>query len=59
MAEVFKRNADFLKICGSFLKSKHTLTTEFQQALDENRELAYATKKFEQVNHIKMKEKKA
>uniref|UniRef100_A0A914GU37 Uncharacterized protein n=1 Tax=Globodera rostochiensis TaxID=31243 RepID=A0A914GU37_GLORO len=48
MAEVFQKNADFLKICKLFLAEKQKLVTELQQALNENQELADATIKFEQ-----------
>lgn len=47
LADVFKRKGDFLKICSSFLKQKRTLAASFQQVIDENRELAHATRKFE------------
>jgi 23S rRNA U2552 (ribose-2'-O)-methylase RlmE/FtsJ len=49
MAEIFQRKADFLKICNTFLKDKRTLAAEFQQALEENKDLAYVTRKFEEV----------
>ncbi|KAI1714205.1 FYVE zinc finger domain-containing protein [Ditylenchus destructor] len=47
LAQILQKNAEFLKICSSFLKEKRTLCAELQQALDENKELAYSTRRFE------------
>ncbi|KAH7726319.1 Protein TAG-77 [Aphelenchoides avenae] len=47
LAEVLQLKADFLKCCNAFLKEKRTLCAELQACLDENKELAYATKQFE------------
>ncbi|KAI1711295.1 FYVE zinc finger domain-containing protein [Ditylenchus destructor] len=47
LAQILQKNAEFLKICSSFLKEKRTLCAELQQALDESKELAYSTRRFE------------
>ncbi|KAL3118951.1 hypothetical protein niasHT_003734 [Heterodera trifolii] len=49
LAEVFQKNADFLKICRLFLTEKQKLVAELQQTLNENHELAEATLTFEQA----------
>jgi hypothetical protein len=52
MAEMFQRKAEFLKICSNFLKVKRALAAELQQALQEDRQLAEATRAFEQASQI-------
>uniref|UniRef100_A0A915CTY1 Uncharacterized protein n=1 Tax=Ditylenchus dipsaci TaxID=166011 RepID=A0A915CTY1_9BILA len=47
LAKILQQKAEFLKICNSFLKEKRSLCAELQQVLDDNKELALATKRFE------------
>jgi len=49
LASVLRDKADYLKICNSFLKEKAVLCSELHRALDESKELAYATKRFEDL----------
>lgn len=49
LASVLRDKADYLKICNSFLKEKSVLCAELQRALDDSKELAYATKRFEDM----------
>lgn len=52
IAEVFQKNAQFLKICIPFLREKRTLQQELRQLLNTNKELAAATKQVLKINVV-------